>query len=186
MQKELELKKSIICYLQNWFVVDKECYTNTNGNKGFIDILMWHKSDESKGYPLGIEVKLPDDKTGSQVGKWMKQAKRYQESIFSGHKPLVILYPQVSGLYIEEGLKMSKHNVYEQSINTKDYTIAQPHQHNGNTILFELSGTGELQKFLINGKSLGLRIIINSRHIWDNINPEKFNYKNYNYIKNIL
>lgn len=182
---EADLQNQLVNYLSQWFDVEKELFTKTNNKRGFIDILMWHTSDKEKQYPIGIEVKLPDEKSGSALGKWLLQSQRYSLSEFKTQIPLVIIYPQISGLYFEEGINVSKHNVFEQSIRTKDYTIPQPHQHNWNSCQFYLCKTGELQEYIVNDNLTGLRIICNSKHIWDENNPNVFNYKNYDYLKKL-
>ena len=151
--EETEIKIKMCEYFDKWFYTSREVYTKTNDKRNFIDILLYHHSDLNKEYPIGIEVKLTDKKGGSELGKWQKQSQRYSESDKNIIKPLIIVWPQFSGLYLEEGSKVSKHNVFEQSFYSTNYELHQPHQHNVNSHIFKTSGIGELQKF--NLKNVG-------------------------------
>ncbi len=180
---EKELVKNIVTYLQNWFIVETEVGTKTNKTKNRIDIVIYHNSDTGKEYPIGIEVKKFTTKRGSEIGKWVKQAQRYCCSTEILIKPLMIIYPQISGNYFEEGLEMNKHDVFGASYFIKDVESSKPQDHNVGTFLFQIANIGELQKYRIHGNLNGLRIVINTYIIWDNNNPGYFNIDKYKKIK---
>ena len=92
---ESELQDRIAIFLSKYFTVEKEVWSE--GFKKRIDIAMIHKTDILKLYPIGIEIKTFDKKTGSDAGKWLKQASHYSELEFIGYgKMLIIVAPQFS------------------------------------------------------------------------------------------
>lgn len=153
---EKELQDKIALFLAAYFNVEKEVWSMDR--KCRIDIAMVHKSDTERLYPIGIEIKTDDKKTGSSLGQWLKQANRYTLKSFINYgKLLVITYPQISGKCLAEGMLMHPHNVFESG----DLAC----QHNVNTFLGQFN-IGELQKYQHQDKTY-LRIVFNSRMIWD-------------------
>jgi len=156
MKGESELRDNIIKYLSEWFVCDKEVWSDNRD--GRIDIVAIHKSDINKEHPFGIEVKIGTKKTGKDIGAWLKQAHGYTNMIFPPYGKLIILTcPQVSGRYLEEGWEMTKHDVKRSGF----YYC----QHNVNTFLGSF-GIGELQKY----DNKYSRMVWKGVKFWDSIN----------------
>jgi len=130
-----------------------------------IDIAMVHKSDIAKTYPIGIEIKTFDKKTGSDAGKWLKQAQNYSEKDFINYgKMLIIVAPQFSGNVFEEGILMHKHI----------HNGSPSQDHNVSTFLGQFN-IGEFQRYnfenYISKNIVRLsRIVYNGRIIWDERN----------------
>jgi len=156
---EKELQDRMAIYLSRFFNVEKEvCSTDY---KKRIDMVMIHKSDTLSLFPVGIEIKTDDKKTGSNLGKWLNQAIEYTKKEFIGYGKIhVITYPQIAGQCLEEGKLMHPHNVYEYG----DFAC----QHNVNSFLAQFE-IGELQKFQFNDKN-HVRIVFNSRLLWSSHN----------------
>lgn len=153
---EKELQTKIAEFMSRYFEVELEVWSDDG--KSRIDIAVVHKSDIKKQYPIGIEVKTDDKKTGSLLGQWLHQANLYSEKSFNGYGRLMVLtYPQISGKCLAEGMLMHPHNVFESG------TLAL--QHNVNTFLGQFR-IGELQRYKHNNKEY-LRIVYNARLIWD-------------------
>lgn len=153
---EKELQNKIASFLSSYFTVEKEVWSTDHRCR--IDIVMVHKSDIARIYPMGIEIKTDDKKTGSSLGQWLHQAHTYTEKDFINYgKLMVITYPQISGKCLAEGMLMHPHNVYESG----DLAC----QHNVNTFLGQFN-IGELQRYKHNEKEY-LRIVYNSRLVWD-------------------
>ena len=53
---EKELQERIAIYLSRYFKVEKEVWSEDR--KSRIDIVMIHKTDITKQYPIGIEIRL--------------------------------------------------------------------------------------------------------------------------------
>lgn len=156
---EKELQNKIAVYLSQFFDVELE--VSSTDHKRRIDMVMIHKSDIIKAFPVGIEIKTDDKKTGSNLGKWLNQAIDYTQKEFIGYgKIMVITYPQIAGQCLEEGRLMHPHNVYEYG----DFAC----QHNVNSFLAQFK-IGELQKYKINDKN-HIRIVFNSRLLWSSHN----------------
>ena len=164
---EKELQDKIAKYLSRYFKVEKEVWSEDR--KSRIDIVMIHKTDITKQYPIGIEIKTDSKKTGSSLGSWMQQAIIYTLKSFINYgKLMVITYPQISSKCMEEGELMSKHDV------TGYNTLS--HQHNVNTFLGHFN-LGELQKYRRNNHQF-CRIVFNGKLIWDEYHNE-FRTNNY-------
>ena len=167
-QIEKQLQEKISQYLANYFQVEIEVWSQDHSRR--IDIVLVHKSDIKKEYPIGIEIKTDDKKTGSSLGQWLHQANDYTLRQFNGYgKLLIITYPQISGKCLAEGMLMHFHNVFESG------SLAL--QHNVNTFLGQFN-IGELQKYQFNDKTY-LRIVFNARLIWDH---RKNEFRTDNYI----
>jgi len=169
---EKELQTRICVYLRNWFEMEME--VESKDKKKRIDLVAVHKSDIQKLYPIGIEIKLNNKKTGSDAGQWLKQAAVYSEKNFAGYgKCMIIVAPQFSGYVLEEGEFMDKHPITEWRCS---------HQHNVNTFLGQFN-IGELQKYMRTyygrkePKGL-LRIVYNGSIIWDQ-HDDRFRVNNY-------
>lgn len=149
------LQSKIAEYLSKYFHVELE--VNNINRKSRIDIVIVHKTDTQRKYPIGIEVKLDAKKRGKDLAKWIKQSSRYAGTYFVNYgKLLIITYPQISGEYLREGVKMNNH---EQQ---GDFGQAN----NIGTFLSEFS-IGELQKYKHHtGRNL-VRIVYKGQLIWD-------------------
>ncbi len=79
---EKELQQRIYLFLLRYFHVEKEVWSTNYIRR--IDIAMIHKSDYERKYPIGIEIKTFDKKTGSDAGKWLSQSRTYSELEFVG------------------------------------------------------------------------------------------------------
>lgn len=172
---EKELQNAITTYLSKYFYAEEEVWSTDRS--GRIDIVLVHKSDIARSYPIGIEVKVDGKKTGSSLGKWLDQAMRYNSLNFTGYGNLLICtYPQVSAKCLEEGELMTKHNC-----RIGDTT---GHHHNVNTFIGHFK-IGELQKYsrdfgMHKGKEF-CRIVFNSRLIWDE-RFDQFRTHNYEFV----
>lgn len=165
--KEKELQSRIAGFLSRWFDVEME--VGSTDTKKRIDLVIVHKSDTMRQYPIGIEIKLNDKKTGSDAGQWLKQAAGYCQKEFMGYgKCMIIVAPQFSGFVLEEGDLMDKHPM-------SDWRIS--HQHNVNTFLGQFN-IGELQKYIRSGDNKMFRIVYNGSIIWDNYD-DRFRISNY-------
>ena len=164
-EKELQLR--INTFLSKYFKVEEEVWSVDHRHR--IDLIIVHKTDIDKFYPIGIEIKTIDKKTGSSLGAWLHQAHNYSTNDFVNYgKILVITCPQISGECLAEGMLMHKHDVYASG------DLA--HQHNVNTFLAQFN-IGELQKYQFNNKSY-LRIVFNAKLIWDH-RKDEFRSNNY-------
>lgn len=153
---EKELQEKIASFLAKYFDVEKEVWSIDYKNR--IDITMFHKSDILHFYPIGIEIKTDDKKSGSTLGSWLKQCIGYTQKEFKNYGELMIItYPQIAEKCLSEGQLMSKHNVFESGI--------LAHQNNVNTFLAQF-GIGELQRYRHEGKEY-VRIVFNAKMIWD-------------------
>lgn len=130
-EDELQLKVSR--YLERWFYVKREVWSTDHENR--IDLVIIHKTDVEKKYPIGIEIKLTGKKTGKGLALWLKQASKYTEKRFNGYgRCMIITCPQISNWYLREGDKMTNHDVDEMEA-----------QNNVGTFIGQF-GIGELQK----------------------------------------
>lgn len=167
---EKELQGLIANSLSKYFCVELEVWSIDHKKR--IDIAMIHKTDEYKKYPIGIEIKTFDKKTGSDAGKWLKQASTYSELNFIGYgKMLIIVAPQFSENVFSEGLLMHKHLVHGSV--TMDHNVA--------TFLGQFK-IGEFQRYNYDDyrthKTVRLsRIAYNGLLIWDEKN-DTFRPKN--------
>lgn len=157
---EKELQESIARYLSRYFHVEREVWSIDHKKR--IDIAMIHKSDIAYQYPIGIEVKTFDKKTGSDAGKWMHQAQFYSEIDFIGYgRMLIIVAPQFSEIVFSEGMLMHKH-VFEEG--------ASP-DHNVATFLGQFH-LGEFQRYNFQNYVTGIkkrfaRIVYKGLIVWD-------------------
>jgi hypothetical protein len=164
---EKDLQDKITLYLSRYFEIEKEVWSEDR--KSRIDIVMIHKIDITKQYPIGIEIKTDSKKTGSSLGAWLQQAITYTlKSFIKYGKLMIITYPQISSKCMDEGSLMSKHDV-----NGYD-TLA--HQHNVNTFLGHFN-LGELQKYR-RGTHQFCRVVFNGKLIWDEY-KDQFRTNNY-------
>jgi hypothetical protein len=151
---ESDLKIKMINYLTPFFLVEQEVWSTDNKKR--IDLVIVHKSDLNKKYPIGIEIKKDDKKRGKQLALWLKQASVYSEKEFKGYgKCLITTCPQVSGFYLREGEFMNQHE-FENGV-SQDNNIA--------TFLSEFN-IGEFQKYTRNSVTL-YRIAYKGQIIWD-------------------
>ena len=165
--KESRIYELLTNYLRKFFNVWRE--VKSSDNTARIDYIITHKSDKLKEYPIGIEVKNDEKKTGRNIAAWLKQATRYSDAYFPEFgKVMVITYPQVSGIYLEEGSEMSPHKVYSR----------EGIEHNVSTFLGGFN-IGELQTFYDFTGNKFRRIVYNGRLIWDE-KHDNFRENNYN------
>lgn len=168
---EDKLQENISKYMSTWFNVTRE--VKSNDGKCRIDIIMIHKSDIYKKYPIGIEVKLVEKKQGKDLAKWLKQAHKYTQTKFIGFgEVLVITVPQITGYYLNEGTLMNQHDPFKHG------NFAG--QNNVNTFLGGFN-IGELQKYNYiahgtqwdkNKSGEYLRIVYKASLIWDGVNDD--------------
>lgn len=147
-------------YLSKFFDVQIEVWSTDYKKR--IDMVLIHKSDTAKKYPIGIEFKQNGKKRGKELGLWLEQSMTYSQSDFINYgKLLVCTYPQVTGLYLNEGDNMCEHSV-------TDYTL-RPHN-NINTFLAHFK-IGELQKMKKDGREYFM-IVFNAQVVWDGTNDD--------------
>lgn len=161
---EHDLRDRLIEYFSKWFSVDYEVTSLCRTKR--IDILMFHNSDTGKLFPFGIELKKTNVKRGSDIANWCLQANSYTKLIFNGYKPLVFITPQISGWYLDEGERVSKHDV-------EVYGSAGCHN-NVNSFIYKSFNLGELQKYYYKGIAC-CRFTMNTYQIWDSRNPNSIN-----------
>jgi hypothetical protein len=166
---ERELQGRLIKYFANYFYVLSEVPSSCLKRR--IDLLMYHYSDTTKEYPIGIELKRTSVKRGTNIAEWCLQASEYTKLIFNNQTPLVFIAPQISGWYLDEGERVAKHDVQ------KPYTAGS--HNNVNSYLYKAHGFGELQKFYDYNKVGKFRLVINTFIIWDSLNPTFFNIEKY-------
>ena len=158
---ERELHGIIHNSLARFFIVESE--VKSDCRTGRIDIIMTHKSDIAMRYPIGIEIKKFDKKTGADVGKWLHQAQRYTEMTWGKYGRIVaIVAPQISGYVFDEAQLTDQ--------NHKKDGRPTPH-HNVSTFLGQF-GVGELQTYFWHDYSIGkdykrMRIVYKGWAIWD-------------------
>lgn len=159
---EAELQASMALYFSRYFIVFSEVWDVTH--KFRIDLVIIHKSDMTRKYPIGVEIKVDAKKTGKDLAAWLKQAMNYSEQNFEGFgKCLIVTCPQISLLYFREGDKLTKH----------DETGGIPFHNNVCTFIGQFN-VGEVQK--IDQKNC--RIVFNGGMIWDSVYDE-FRTANY-------
>ena len=168
---EKELQSRLYTYLSHYFYVESEvkstCYTRR------IDLIIVHKSDIATKYPIGIEIKTFEKKTGSDAGKWLHQAQAYAGLSWIGYdKAMIIVAPQFSEKVFCEGELMVKHVV--------DGCVKP--DHNVSTFLGQFS-IGEFQRYIFDDwnthkKTKFARIVYNGFIIWDE-HRDDFRIHNY-------
>lgn len=169
-EKILQLK--LASFLSKYFEVDYEVWSVCGTKR--IDLIIVHKLDIEKRYPIGIEIKVDDKKKGKQLADWIKQASTYSQLKFKGFgKCLIVTYPQVSGTYLNEGTEMNQH-IDEFGQCRKDHNIA--------TFLSSF-GIGEMQRYYFSDYKTGtkkeyLRIVYLGQIIWD-LKDNDFRINNY-------
>lgn len=157
---EKELQESIGKYLSRFFKVEYEVWSIDRRKR--IDIAMIHKTDIERKYPIGIEIKTFDKKTGSDAGKWLFQAQTYSDLSFSGYgKMFIIIAPQFSENVFSEGVLMHKH-IFDGSAGQ---------DHNVTTFLGQFN-IGEFQRYnyedhIKHIKIRYSRIVFGGLLIWD-------------------
>lgn len=157
---EKELQDKIAKYLSRYFKVEKEVWSIDHKKR--IDIAMIHKTDIKREYPIGIEIKTFDKKTGSDAGKWMRQAQYYSEIDFIGYgRMLIIVAPQFSENVFSEGKLMHKH-IFDGDPSP---------DHNVSTFLGQFH-LGEFQRYYYEYYAMGSkkrlsRIVYKGLIIWD-------------------
>lgn len=166
---EKELHKRLHVYFSSNFQVFSEITSNCKKRR--IDILMYHNSDIDMSYPIGIEIKKTNIKRGGHIAEWCIQASDYTRLEFNNQKALIFITPQISGWYLDEGERVSQHNV------EKPFTAGS--HNNVNSYLYKSHGFGELQKYYDYNKKGAFRLVVNTWIIWDSFNPSFFNMENY-------
>lgn len=163
---EADIQDRLIEYFSKWFTVEFEITSDCRKRR--IDIFMFHKSDNDKLYPIGIEIKKTGVKRGGDIARWCTQAKGYTDSSFKGFRPTVFIAPQISGWYLDEGERISKHNV--------EHAGYMGSHNNVNSFLYQSFSFGELQKYYI-GDTAFMRMVINTYIIWDSKYPNNINHE---------
>lgn len=158
-EKELQLKMA--SFLSKYFNITLEVWSVCGTKR--IDMILVHKSDIDKKYPIGIEIKIDDKKKGKELADWIRQASMYSKLKFTGvGKCLIVTYPQVSGIYLNEGSLMNQH-IDEFGCCKKDHNIA--------TFLSSF-GIGEMQRYKFEDHKSHqykeyIRIVYLGQIIWD-------------------
>ena len=161
---EHDLRDRLVNYFSNWFEVDYEVTSLCRTKR--IDLLMFHFSDTDKLFPFGIEIKKTNVKRGGDIAKWCIQANSYTKLKFNGYTPIVFVTPQISGWYLDEGERVSKHNV--------ELSGYMGCHNNVNSFIYKCFNLGELQQYEINNIKY-LRFTINTYQIWDSRTPTVIN-----------
>lgn len=160
---EKDVQRKIEQYFSQWFTVYTE--VKSDCGKKRCDILMYHKEFGSPQVPFIIEIKRDDVKQGNTLADWCKQASNYSNLLWhKGKKPIVVLFPQISGLYFEEGCLVKPHDVVNND------------HHNINSFLYGAFGIGELRDFYYHNKK-GYAIILNNKIIWQSAFPFELHSK---------
>lgn len=163
IEKEIQVK--IEKYFSAWFTVYHEVWSDCGKKR--CDILMYHKEEGSPQVPIIIEVKRDNVKKGNSLAEWCKQASEYgQFKWHNGKKAIVIIFPQISGLYFEEGCLVKPHDV------------ANNDHHNINSFLYGAFGIGELRDFYYHDKK-GYAIIVNNKTLWQSAFPFELHAKRF-------
>jgi hypothetical protein len=151
---EEKLQKSMAAYLSKYFLVFLEVWDTTH--KFRIDLVIIHKSDTEKKYPIGVEIKLVGKKRGKDLALWLKQASNYASLNFNVFgKCLIVTCPQISDYYMKEGSMMHHHDQSTLYANNIGDFIGQ-------------FNVGELQKI----DQHNCRIVFKGQVIWDSIYDE--------------
>jgi hypothetical protein len=168
---ERDLQYKLGQYLETWFNVEYEVWSTDNKKR--IDIVIVNRQFKENIYPIGIEVKVDDKKTGKDLAIWLKQSSIYATKEFKGYgKCLIVTYPQVSGAYLKEGDKMHNHEFKEGC--SPDHNVAT---------FLSMFGVGELQRYKRVFRKIGkevthLRIVYKGQIIWD-MYKDNFRINNY-------
>ncbi|MFO7842262.1 MAG: hypothetical protein R6V16_00510 [Bacteroidales bacterium] len=165
--RESDLRKRLNKYLSKWFTVTEE--VTSDDRKSRIDLIITHNTDISHAYPIGIEIKLAEKKRGKDLANWLKQAIRYTKCKFGKFgKVMVVTAPQITGMYMDEGDKVSKHPYMRDNGGCHN---------NVNTFLGGFN-IGELQKYNYiargtqwdkNKTGTYYRIVFKGSKIWDSV-----------------
>lgn len=159
-RKNIETEKQVEIilkdYFSTWFTVHTQVYSDCK--KFRCDILLYHKEKYENQRPLIIEVKKNSIKQGSSLGDWCMQSKNYSETTFHGKTPLVFIFPQISGIYLEEGSQISPHSVLDEA------------HHNVSSFLYGGFNIGELRRMKHHEK-LTHSLIINTKVLWSSHKP---------------
>jgi len=158
---ESEIQKMVSDTLSKYFHVRREVLSEDGSSR--IDVIAVHKSDNNGNFPIGIEIKAVGKKRGVEIGDWINQAYKYSQLPFRGFgKVAVFLFPQISGLYLEEGSEVSRHNLTGRQ-------IWEGGHHNVATMLssFDL---GELQFYKTWKGKWRLRLVYAAKRIWEQHN----------------
>lgn len=154
VDSEKVLHEKMIVFLKRYFYVFSEVWSDDKTSR--IDLILIHHSDKGKKYPIGVEIKVKEKKTGRSLADWLKQATRYSTKTFKGfRKCLIITCPQISGYYLREGIEMHNHE------SENDFGEAN----NAGTFLGQFN-LGEFQKFEWHGK-IKYRIVYKGFTIWN-------------------
>lgn len=150
VENEDDLQEKMAAWFSKYFNVEREVWNTTH--KYRIDLVIIHKSDLNKKYPIGIEIKLAAKKTGKGLALWLKQASNYADQDFIGYgKCLIATCPQISEMYLREGTSMTNHE-----------NSALPQHNNIGTFIGQFN-IGEVQK--VNQQNC--RIVYKGSIIWD-------------------
>jgi len=152
---EIDIQRNLEKFLSAYFEIRHEVWDIMATSR--IDIMLVHKSDTEKKYPIGIEVKIDEKKRGASLAKWIKQSSRYSGVSWRGYgKALIVTYPQISELYLKEGELMNKHVSNDEA--TQGHNVAT---------FLSMFGIGELQKYRNWDNTQLCRIVYKGQRIWD-------------------
>jgi hypothetical protein len=173
---EKELQNKIIAYLKNWFIVYDE--VESDCMKGRLDLLIYHKSDKSQLFPIGIELKKHDRKRGQDFYKLIAQARKYKRMTFRKIQVPIFICPQISEIYFVES------NNYPDKIhNHRLFDRMNSMQNNVHTFVCSF-GIGQTLKFNRNGKDY-IHFAYHNCRIWCSLRNE-FEVENYLKIKRLM
>lgn len=169
---EAHLEDRLVNYFGKWFDVYFQERSLCGNHR--IDILMFHNSDNSRNYPIGIEIKKGDIKRGTDIGKWCVQAQSYTKALFFEKKPFIFIAPQITGWYLDEGKMVSKHCVEDGG--------AAARQNNVNSFLYKSFSIGELQKYKTTWpvNKNRFRLVMNTLQVWTSEDPYFLNTETLN------
>lgn len=174
MITEKEIQERMAAYLGRFFRVQLEVWDNTHKHR--IDAVLIHKTDNEGKYPIGVELKRNGKKKGAEIASWLVQGAEYSQAEFTDYGKLcVCIYPQISGVYFEEGRDMTKHDVWAGTNSTGSKGLA--YHHNCNGFLKGAFNVGELQEYRTDQKRY-YRLVFNTRLLWDE-QTDYFNFTNH-------
>lgn len=162
---EKQLQNNLGNWLKKFFDVYFEVWDATGKHR--IDLILVHKSDLKKEFPIGIEIKLDCKKRGKDLANWLKQSTNYSTLNFKNFgKCIIFVYPQITFDYLNEGNKMSQHT----------FDSAMFFQNNINTFIGQYK-VGEIMKYSNILSKKHVVFIYSGSKIWDS-EYNQFNVEN--------
>jgi hypothetical protein len=153
------IRDPLIKYLSSFFYVESEKFDDTK--KFRFDIILYHKTDTNKNYPLIIECKRDGRKRGVDLAQWCMQCKEYSTLLYKGNKISVFCFPQISYYYLLEGAFISPHFLNDYVSNT-------------NSFIFHAFKMGELTK--VKKQNFVYMLCANNLIFWRSDYNESFDF----------